>query len=139
MILIAILSKVTKDETLLLDTSIVSYFLAMHPSVKAKVIADPVNALCTSVMTEGELRFSLAKRPQTEKLHLIVQSFLRQIDVLSWDCKAPKHYGILRILITRKGATSAPPFGLLIAAHALSVGTVFHRIQWSTNTGLDSS
>jgi tRNA(fMet)-specific endonuclease VapC len=109
----------------MLNTNFVGYFLAMHPNVKARVIAEPINALCISAITEGELLFCLAKRPRAEKLHMIVQGFLQQIDVLPWDCKAAKHYGILRSLITRKRESSAPPFDLLIAAHAMSVGAVF--------------
>jgi tRNA(fMet)-specific endonuclease VapC len=80
-------------------------------------------ALCISAITEGELLFGLAKRPDAKRLHVVVQEFLRRVDVLPWDSTVTPHYGTVRAELERRGKTLAP-LDLLIATHALSVGAV---------------
>ena len=69
----------------MLDTNTVSHLLREHPSVARRVVAAPMAALCVSAITEGELFFGLAKRPDATRLHLAVEQFLRRVDVLPWD------------------------------------------------------
>jgi len=83
----------------------------------------PMASLCISAITEGELLFGLAKRLDAKRLQLVVQEFLRRVDVLPWDSSIAKHYGTVRADMERQGKFLAP-LDLLIAAHALSVSAV---------------
>jgi tRNA(fMet)-specific endonuclease VapC len=69
----------------LLDTNTVSHLIKGHPAVARRMVAVPMSSLCISAITEGELLFGLAKRPDAKRLHLIVHEFLRRVDVLLWD------------------------------------------------------
>jgi len=107
----------------MLDTNTVSHLLKEHPSVAQHVIAAPMAALCVSAITEGELLFGLARRPEAKRLHLAVRELLRRVDVLPWDSAVAEHYGTGRAEMERQGKILAP-LDLLIAMHALSVGAV---------------
>jgi tRNA(fMet)-specific endonuclease VapC len=107
----------------LLDTNTVSHLLKEHSAVSRRIVATPIAALCISAITEGELRFGLAKRPDAKRLHLAVKEFLRRVDVLSWDSAAAEHYGTMPAGIVGQGKVLSSLDGL-IAAHALAVGAV---------------
>lgn len=102
----------------LLDTNIVSYLMRKHPAVMSKMAAVPVGALSISVITEGELRYGLAKRP-TPARTAAVREFLARIEVLPWSSAAAAHYGPLRAQLEGAGTVLAP-LDLLIAAQASS-------------------
>jgi tRNA(fMet)-specific endonuclease VapC len=82
-----------------------------------------VASLYVSAITEGELFFGLAKRPDARRLHAIVGEFLKRVEVLPWDSTVTRQYGIVRADMERNGRALAPP-DLLIAAHALAVGAI---------------
>ncbi len=107
----------------MLDTNTVSHLLKEHPAVVRRVVATPMAALCISAITEGELHFGLAKRPEATRLHLAVEQFLRRVDVLPWDSIVAKRYGGVRADMARQGKSLAP-LDLLIAAHALGIDSV---------------
>lgn len=107
----------------MLDTNMVSHLLKEHPDVTRRVVAVPMASLCISAITEGELLFGLAKRPEAKRLHLVVREFLRRVDVLPWDSAAATQYGMVRADLARLGKLLAP-LDLLIAAHALCKGAV---------------
>lgn len=107
----------------LLDTNTVSQLLRRHPAVTRRVVATPMAALCISAITEGELRFGLARRPEATALHRLVDEFLRRVDVLPWDSTVAGVYGPTRAQAQRQGKALAP-LDLLIAAHARSIGAV---------------
>lgn len=107
----------------MLDTNTVSYLIKGHPGVARRVVTTPMATLCISAITEGELLFGLAKRPDAKRLHLAVQEFLRRVDVLPWDSAIAGHYGTLRADMARRGKILAP-LDLLIATHALGAGAV---------------
>lgn len=107
----------------LLDTNTVSHLVRQHPLVALRVVAVPMASLCISAITEGELVYGLAKRPDATRLQAVVQQFLLRVDVLLWDRAAARRYGALRALMESKGQTLAP-LDMQIAAHALSVGAV---------------
>lgn len=102
------------------DTNTVSHLLKKHPEVARRVVAVPMASLCLSAVTEGELLFGLARRPEARKLHLAVREFLQRIDVLPWDSAIAERYGTVRADMESKGRILAP-LDLLIAAHALGV------------------
>jgi tRNA(fMet)-specific endonuclease VapC len=85
--------------------------------------AVPIASLCISAITEGELLFGLAKRPEATRLRAAVREFLRCVDVLPWDDEVAEHYARARAALELQGKTLAP-LDLLIAAHAQSLGAV---------------
>jgi tRNA(fMet)-specific endonuclease VapC len=107
----------------MLDTNTVSHLLKQHPAVARHVVAVPMASLCVSVITEGELLFGLAKRPDAKRLHVAVREFLRRVDVLPWDSAVAERYGLVRADLERQGKRLSP-FDLLIAAHALERGAI---------------
>lgn len=105
----------------MLDTNTVSHLLKRHPVVARRVQSTPITALCISAVTQGELLFGLARRPEATALHAVVREFLRRVDVLPWD--AAEVYGPARAAGQRQGRVLAP-LDLLIGTHALAVGAV---------------
>lgn len=104
----------------MLDTNTVSYFLRAHPSVTHRIKTEPMESLCISVITEGELLFGLAKRPEATQLRIAVHEFLRRVEVSPWDSSAAAHYGQARAALEKRGKILAP-LDLLIGSHAMSV------------------
>jgi len=107
----------------LLDTNTVSHLLKKHPAVTRRVVETPITALCISAITQGELQFGLARRPEATALHTAVWEFLRRVDVLPWDTSAAQAYGAARAAAQREGRVLAP-LDLLIGAQALSLQAV---------------
>lgn len=107
----------------LLDTNTVSHLIRQHAAVALRVVAAPIASLCISAITEGELLYGLARRPDATRLRAVVEQFLLRVDVLPWDRAAAKRYGTLRALMESKGQTLAP-LDMQIAAHAQSAGAV---------------
>ena len=107
----------------MLDTNMVSHIIKAHTAVIKRLLSVPMGALCISSITEAELRFGLAKRPEAKKLHLAVKELLLRVDVLPWDSANTAHYGKLRAALELQGKTLAP-LDLLIAAHAHTLNAI---------------
>ena len=107
----------------MLDTNMVSHFIKGVNNVRNKVISFPMAELSISAITEGELLFGVAKKPDAKQLGLVVHEFLIRVDVLPWDSSAASCYGTLRADMQKKGKILGN-LDLLIAAHALSLGVV---------------
>jgi len=107
----------------MLDTNSVSHLVRKHPKIARRLIEIAPSSLCISAVTEGELLCSLANRPGATQLRLIVDEFLKRVDVLPWDRDIAARYGLLRADLTRRGQLLAP-LDLLIAAHALAINAV---------------
>jgi len=107
----------------MLDTNTVSHPLKNNPAVARRVVAASITSLCISAITQGELLFGLAKRPDATALHVAVRQFLRRVDVLPWDAAASEIYGPARASTQREGRVLAP-MDLLIGSHALSIDAV---------------
>ncbi|MFY9260151.1 MAG: type II toxin-antitoxin system VapC family toxin [Gallionella sp.] len=105
----------------LLDTNIVSHLIKQHPAVAARLTAVPMAALCISSITEAELMFGLAKRPDAKRLHDLIHAFLQRVDVLPWD--SAECYGKVRAQLTAGGKVLGA-LDLLIATQALDIGAV---------------
>jgi tRNA(fMet)-specific endonuclease VapC len=104
----------------MLDTNIVSHLIKGNSSVARRIVTAPITSLCISAITEGELLFGLAKRPEAKQLHRAVREFLRRVDVLPWDSSIAEQYGTTRAHMELRGTILAP-LDLLIGIHALSV------------------
>lgn len=107
----------------MLDTNTISYLIKEYPSVVRHVLRTPMASLCISSITEGELQFGLAKRPDAKRLHKAVEELLLRVDVLPWNSFVAKRYGKLRAAMELKGKILGS-LDMLIAAHAIEVGAV---------------
>ena len=107
----------------LLDTNTVSHLIKAHPVVAKRIVKVPIACLCISAITEAELQFGLAKRPEAKHLHRVVHEFLKRVDILVWDSAIAKIYGCLRAELECQGKLLSP-LDMLIAAHALSANAV---------------
>lgn len=107
----------------MLDTNVISALVKDHPGVTQKVVAAPINSLCISAITEGEICSGLAIRPDAKKLHRLVREILLHFDVLPWNHDVSQQYGDLRAQLERAGKRPGP-IDILIAAHALQIGAV---------------
>jgi tRNA(fMet)-specific endonuclease VapC len=107
----------------MLDTNMVSQLVRGHPSVARRVASVPMESLCISAITEGELLFGLARRPEAKRLALAVREFLRRVDTLPWDSDVAERYGPVRAGLEPYGRMLAP-LDMLIAAQALALGAV---------------
>jgi len=120
----------------MLDTNTSSYIIKGNvPAVRQRLARVPMAQVFISSVTEGELRYGVARRPQAATLQQIVDEFLLRVTILAWDSEAAQEYGALRAGLERSGQ----PMGnldMMIAAHALATGAtlvtndrVFARIK----------
>jgi tRNA(fMet)-specific endonuclease VapC len=107
----------------MLDTNTVSRLVKKDLTAMQRAKGVPITSLCISAITEGELLFGLAKRPEAIRLHAAVREFLRCVDVMPWDEGVTEHYARIRASLERQGKTLAP-LDVLIASHAESVSAV---------------
>ncbi len=103
----------------LLDTNTVGHLFRKHPGVLQRLQQVPISALCISAITEGEIRFGLARRPGAKRLHDAANKFLQRVDVLGWDSSAANDYGALRARLEAAGLKLGA-LDTLIAAQALA-------------------
>ena len=72
---------------------------------------------CVSVITEAELRFGVARRPQANRLATTVAVFLQDTPILPWTSATAQAYAELRTRMESAGV-GLSAMDLLIAAHA---------------------
>lgn len=108
----------------LLDTNIASYIIkGSIPAVRQRLVKVPMAKVAISAVTEGELHFGVARRPDATHLAAIVREFLLRLTILPWDSEAAQQYGRLRATLEREGR----PMGnldMMIGAQALASGLV---------------
>jgi tRNA(fMet)-specific endonuclease VapC len=108
----------------LLDTNTVSYVIKGNFSrVRERLLKVPMAEVGISVITEAELRFGLARRPEASQLKIAVEEFLLHVEILPWDSEAASHYARVRAMLEDEGE----PVGnldLMIAAQALAVEAI---------------
>jgi tRNA(fMet)-specific endonuclease VapC len=119
----------------LLDTNIASYVIKGNlPRVRERLVRVPMAEVGISAVTEAELRFGVARRPDS-RLEIAVEEFLLRVEILPWNAAAAKSYAGLRSALERAGN----PMGnldMMIAAQALAAPAVlvthdraFHRVK----------
>jgi tRNA(fMet)-specific endonuclease VapC len=108
----------------LLDTNTVSYAIKGNlPVVRERLQECAPSEIAISVITEAELRFGVLRLPVAKRLALVVEEFLRFVEIHPWNSAAARHYAQLRASIEQEGR----PMGnldLMIASHSLALGTV---------------
>ena len=108
----------------LIDTNIVSYIVrGRSPAARAKLAGLRENEIgCISAITEGEIRYGLAKNPSA-RLRSVLDGFLNKLRILPWGRDEAIAYGDLRAKLEHAGKTLGN-MDLLIAAHAISADAV---------------
>jgi tRNA(fMet)-specific endonuclease VapC len=107
---------------LLLDTNIASDLIRGGTSgLLERLEAQPVGSVGISSITEAELLYGLARRPEATALAAIVETFLRHVPVHPWGRDAAMRYGPMRAALEAAGTPLGSLDGL-IAAHALALG-----------------
>ena len=107
----------------MLDTNMVSY-IARGRSAAArtrllKLKAEQIG--CISTITEAEIQYGLAKRPEATALKVLVDGFLASIRILPWGREEAQAYGALRATLETSGMVLGN-MDLMIAAHAIATG-----------------
>jgi tRNA(fMet)-specific endonuclease VapC len=120
----------------LLDTNIASYIIkGTSPPVRRRLNQVAMAQLSISAVTEGELRYGVARRPDAAGLRKVVEQFFLRVRIHPWDSEAAQQYGAIRAALEKAGR----PMGnldIMIAAHAVALGAVlvtndhaFRRIE----------
>lgn len=108
----------------LLDTNIASYVIKGNvPAVRHRIVKVPMAQLAISAVTEGELRYGVARSPDDAQLQTVVEEFLIRVTILPWTSEAAREYGQIRAILESEGQ----PMGnldLMIGAHALELGAI---------------
>jgi tRNA(fMet)-specific endonuclease VapC len=107
----------------MLDTNMVSYIAKGHSkAARARMLnLEKDVVVCLSVITEAEIRYGLAKRPEATALRERMEWFLAAVKVLPWGRDEAKVYGELRAKLESAGKT-LENMDLQIAAHAIAAG-----------------
>jgi len=107
----------------MLDTNVIGYLMRKNPLIARRLVDLPTSQVCASVVTEGEIRFGLAKHSGNAGLAAAVDAFFSTIEVLSWTRATAKVYGQMRADLERRGRPLAP-LDMMIAAHAVEAGAI---------------
>lgn len=114
----------TEPRRFMLDTNIASFIVrGGNATLQANLRAHPIADTCMSAITEGELLFGVAKRPEASAIKAAVHGLLQLVAVMPWDSHAAQAYGALRASLERQG-TPLGNLDTLIAAHAIATGSV---------------
>jgi tRNA(fMet)-specific endonuclease VapC len=108
----------------MIDTNTVSYIINGRSKEARRQLDKHLAETVISAVTEGELRYGLARKPEAHKLKDAVEAFLGVVKVLPWDSEAAESYGSMRAHMTAAGK-SLSPLDMLIAAHAAALGATF--------------
>ncbi|HEV2963175.1 MAG TPA: type II toxin-antitoxin system VapC family toxin [Candidatus Angelobacter sp.] len=108
----------------LLDTNTASYIIKGNiPAVRRRLLQVRMAQVGVSTVTEGELRYGVARRQGATQLQKIVEEFLLRVTIVPWDSGAAGQYGYLRADLERLGQ----PMGnldIMIGAQALSLDAI---------------
>jgi tRNA(fMet)-specific endonuclease VapC len=63
----------------MLATNMVRALIKGNPRVATRLVQIPMADVCISVITESELFFGLALKPEAKKLHKVVAEFLQTV------------------------------------------------------------
>lgn len=109
----------------MLDTNTVSY-IAKGRSLMARQRLEELtggDVPCISAISEGELRYGLAKAGMGSVHRTTVELLLLRVQILPWDSDAASVYGVLRAKLQATGRI-LESLDLLIAAHAIASGSI---------------
>ena len=106
----------------LLDTNTASYVIrGKSAALDRRLLKVPQVAI--SAVTEGELRYGVARLPDATRLNPLVEAFCARVTILPLDSEAAREYGPLRATLEREGQQMGN-LDLMIGAHAMALGFV---------------
>jgi len=111
--------------TYLLDTNTLSYIAkGKSPAARTRLLSlHAGDVVCISSITEAEVRYGLAKRPQAQALRAAIEGLLFKFRILPWGSREAAEYGKLRAKLESVGAILSE-LDLLIAAQAIAAEAV---------------
>ena len=109
----------------MLDTNMVSSIArGRSASARARLLGLTAGEVgCISAITEAEIRYGLARRPEATALKVLMEGFVAGLRVLPWGSAEAETYGFLRARLEAAGLTLGN-MDLMIAAHAVAVGAI---------------
>jgi len=109
----------------LLDTNTVAYAVSGRSPAARRAMADQIkhSNIAISVITEAEMLYGLARKPEATRLRFAVESLFDTVSILPWDSSAAHAYGTLRARMSNAGKTLST-MDMLIAAHAISTDAI---------------
>ena len=108
----------------MLDTNICIYIIKQKPkNVIERFRQAQVSEIGVSSITLSELEYGVMKSAKPEQNKLALAQFIAPIEISAYDDVAAQHYGVIRAHLERQG-TPIGSLDMLIAAHALSIGSV---------------
>lgn len=121
----------------LIDTNICIYIMNHSPPEVIQKFKDvKVGEIGISTISVSELSYGVAKSKSQQQNEKRLEEFLVPFEILPYDEKASKYYGLIRSQLEAQGNVIGP-LDMLIAAHALSENLVlvtnnekeFNRIE----------
>lgn len=104
----------------LLDTNTARHIIkGKDPGIRRRLVEVPMALVAVSTVTEGVLRYGVARQPAATRLQKVVNEFLLRTTILQWDSGAAQEYGRLRAVLEGEGQTMGN-LEMMIGAHALA-------------------
>jgi tRNA(fMet)-specific endonuclease VapC len=105
----------------MLDTNMVGYIAGGHSAAARRKMSEIHGhaVIAVSAITEGEILYGLARKPEAVRLRAAMESLLSTMEILPWDSDAARAYGTLRAGMQTAGKTLSA-LDMLIAAHAVA-------------------
>jgi len=108
----------------LLDTDTCIFIIKRAPeSLYAKFKKLKVGDVGVSAITYCELQFGVSRSSRPEKNQEILNEFLGPLEIMDFPAEAALLYGVIRGHLANRGKQIGP-YDLLIAAHALFMGSI---------------
>lgn len=109
----------------LLDTNTVGYIVSGRSRAARAAMIEARNhaPVMISAITEAEILYGLAKRPEATRLRAAVEALLESVRIVAWDSDAARAYGTLRARLSDAGK-SLSAMDMLIAAHAVATDAI---------------
>lgn len=101
----------------MLDTNMVSLIAKQHPHVLARLLETKPTQIYISNISLAEIYYGLARKPEAIKLHRIVHTLLKNLNISIFDETASQHYGTFKVHLQAQGK-NLTPLDMLIASHA---------------------
>lgn len=137
----------------LLDTNTIGYIVNGRSKRARAALSEQIkhSVIAISSISEAEVLYGLAKKPEATRLRAAVEALFATISVLPWDSGAARAYATLRVRLTAAGK-SLSNMDTLIAAHAIATDAIlvtndkaFSQIEalrptlnWATDIQADS-
>jgi tRNA(fMet)-specific endonuclease VapC len=107
----------------LLDTNTASFIIKDREPVVSHFRSLNPELISISVITEAELLFGIARKPEATHLYRLVRRFMNSITILEWTSLAAEQFARSRADLERTGML-LDDMDMMIAAHALAEGAV---------------